>query len=151
MGARSVFNIEGEGGVFDLDGVDGVDGCGAEEGGGGAFREAEVVCFSRVHGRGHGGDDGFDGDFAVEAMARWGGDVSDGVGLEWCGEIHEPVPEIDVVGLQSLQTLINGICYVFGLIGEDPRAVCKAVDAEFGGEEDLYRPVSTTISPPCSI
>ena len=70
MRAGGVFDVEGEGGVFDLDGVDGVDGCGAEEGGGGAFGEAEVVGFFGVDGFGHGGDDGFDGDFAVEAVAR---------------------------------------------------------------------------------
>lgn len=67
--AGGVFDVEGEGGVFDLDGVDGVDGHGAAEGGGEAFRKAEVAHFARVDGGGHGRDDGFDGDFAVEAVA----------------------------------------------------------------------------------
>lgn len=67
--ARGVFDVEGEGGVFDLHGVDGVDGYGAEEGGGGAFGEAEIADFFGVDGGGHGRDDGFDGDFAVEAVA----------------------------------------------------------------------------------
>ena len=49
--------------------MDGVDLYGAAEGGGGAFGEAEVAHFSGVDGRGHGGDDCFDRDFAVEAVA----------------------------------------------------------------------------------
>ncbi len=49
--------------------MDGVNGGGAAEGGGGAFGEAEVADFAGVDGGGHGGDDGFDGDFAVEAVA----------------------------------------------------------------------------------
>ena len=48
--------------------MDGVDGHGAAQGSRGAFGEAEVAHFARVDGRGHGGDDGFDGDFAVEAV-----------------------------------------------------------------------------------
>ena len=56
--------------------MDGVDGRGAAEGGGGAFGKAEVAHFARVHGGGHGGNDGLDGDFAVETVA--GGVVSVG-------------------------------------------------------------------------
>ena len=55
--------------------MDWVDGCGAAEAVGGAFGEAEVARFAGVHGGGHGRDDGFDGDFAVEAVA-WRGCVS---------------------------------------------------------------------------
>lgn len=46
MGAGGGLNVEREGGVFDLHGVDGVDGRGAAEGGGGAFGEAEVAHFA---------------------------------------------------------------------------------------------------------
>lgn len=70
--ARGVFNVECERGVFDLHGVDGVDSHGATEAGGRAFGEAEVAYFSGVDRGGHGGDDGLDGDFAVEAVARGG-------------------------------------------------------------------------------
>ena len=63
---RGVFDVEREGGVFDLDGVD---GRGAVEGSGGAFGEAEVAFLARGDGGGRGGDDGFDGDFAVGAVA----------------------------------------------------------------------------------
>ena len=49
--------------------------------------------------------------------------MSDVARLQRCGEVDEPVPEIDVVGLQSFQTLINSTCYVLGLIREDARAV----------------------------
>lgn len=125
--AGGALDVEREGGVFDPHGVDGVDGRGAAEGGGGAFREAEVAHFAGMDGRGHGGDDGFDGDFAVEAVAGgfsalffhfvangfWGG----GRGS------YEPIPEIDVVGLQPFQTLIDGISYVLRLIGKNARAV----------------------------
>lgn len=52
--------------------MDGVDSHGATEAGGRAFGEAEVAYFSGVDRRGHGGDDGLDGDFAVEAVARGG-------------------------------------------------------------------------------
>ena len=69
VGAGGGFDVEGEGGVFDLDGADRGDADGAAEGGGGAFGEAEVADFACVGGGGHGRDDGFDGDFAVEAVA----------------------------------------------------------------------------------
>ncbi|KAL9130382.1 MAG: hypothetical protein Q9175_007041, partial [Cornicularia normoerica] len=46
VGAGGAFNVEREGGVFDLHGVDGMDGGGAAEGGGGAFGEAEVAYFA---------------------------------------------------------------------------------------------------------
>lgn len=37
-----------------------------------------------------------------ESGARWG---------------YEPIPEIDVVGLQPFQTSVDGFSYVLGLIG----------------------------------
>ena len=139
--ARGALDVECEGGVFDLDGADGVDGQRAAEGKGGAFGEAEVAGFAGVDGGGHGGDDGFDGDAAVEAVAaddegacefmgcggRWGR------GREGGRErADEPVPEIDVVGLQPFQTPVDGVPDVFGLVGENARAVCEAFDTEFG-------------------
>lgn len=41
-----VFNVDGERGVFDLDGGDVVDFAGTAEGGGGDFREAEIFDFT---------------------------------------------------------------------------------------------------------
>lgn len=46
-----VFDVNGEGGVFDLDGGDVVDFAGAAEGGGGDFGEAEVFDFASSGGR----------------------------------------------------------------------------------------------------
>ena len=45
-GDLRVFNVEGKGGVFDLDSGDVVDFAGAAEGGGGDFGEAEVFDFA---------------------------------------------------------------------------------------------------------
>ena len=42
-----------------------------------------------------------------------------------------------MVGLQSLQALVNGVANVIRLVGDDARAVRSSVDAEFGGEKDL--------------
>ena len=65
-----VFDVHGEGGVFNLDGGDRVNGVSAAESRRRALAEADVGDFASFDGFGHGADDGFDRDFAVEAVAE---------------------------------------------------------------------------------
>lgn len=51
------------------------------------------------------------------------GQCGEGLGWEMVGGLNEPVPEIDVVGLQLSQTLVNGFTNVVRLIRQDPGPV----------------------------